>query len=105
MTFKTMRKSILNVERTGKGLYKVSIPSGWNLDNEYMVMATGKGYCMNPDLTMSDKPALASVIEQGIPYSGNPYFTVAITDGTALKDGSFFFTMYSTADWGLYHNG
>lgn len=104
MTFKTMRNSILNVERTGKGLYKVSIPSGWNLDNEYMVMATGKGYCMNPDLTRSDKPALASVIEQGTPYPGNPYFTVAITDGTALKDGSFFFTMYSTADWGLYPN-
>ena len=91
ITYKTFDNTTLTVARLNKGLYRIYVPSAWNLRNdEYLVLLSGYGYVYNN----SSYPAKATLIA-----ATSEYFDVRVSDDDSSNDGSFMFTVTNMQDW------
>lgn len=91
ITYKTFDNTTLTVARLNTGLYRIYVPSEWNLRNdEYLVLLSGYGYVYNN----SSSPAKATLIA-----ATSEYFDVRVSDDASSNDGSFMFTVTNMQDW------
>ena len=97
MSYKSFDGSTLTATNLGTGLYKVSIPSAWNVEaGELIVMATALYDIGN---STNDNPCYAGVhnieAENGVVTS----FTLQCGDDDSRNDGTIQFMVFNKMDW------
>ena len=97
MSYKSFDGSTLTATSLGTGLYKVNIPSAWNIEaGELIVMATALYDIGN---STNDNPCYAGVhnieAENGVVTS----FTLQCGDDDSRNDGTIQFMVFNKMDW------
>lgn len=95
ISYTTFDGRTLSVSRTSTGLYKVTIPKSWNIqEGKLIVMASTLG-----DIYNGSNPLYAGV--HSIEVNGGVVtgFSLQCGDDTSRNDGSVQFMIFNRADW------
>ena len=79
----------MTAKRIDSATYRVTFPTQWELNINYIVMLTGVGYSLEDNVS----PTKATLIK-----NGDGYFDVRTSDDATVNAGSFEFQIFNYYD-------